>query len=62
MEDASEDRPQIAARAQEQLLIDALGQYEPTRVLCTSQGLAQLAVAAAERFPQATVNCHYLDL
>ena len=31
-------------------------------VLCTSQGVAQLAAAAAQRFPAAAVDCHYLDL
>ena len=31
-------------------------------MLCTSQGAAQLAAAAARRFPSASVYCHYLDL
>ena len=31
-------------------------------MLCTSQGVAQLAAAAARRFPSAAVYCHYLDL
>jgi 16S rRNA (guanine1207-N2)-methyltransferase len=57
--------PQITARPQEQLLIDALAVLDlppPRRVLCTSQGLAQLAAAAARQFPSAHVVCHFLDL
>jgi 16S rRNA (guanine1207-N2)-methyltransferase len=53
---------EFEVRPQEQLLIDALDAYSPGRVLCTSQGVAQLAAAAARRFPGATVYCHYLDL
>ena len=52
----------LAIRPQEQLLIDALTDYTPSRVLCTSQGAAQLAAAAARLFPHAAVYCHYLDL
>ena len=53
---------EIEVRPQEQLLIDALDAFSPGRMLCTSQGLAQLAAAAARRFPGAAVSCHYLDL
>ena len=49
-------------RPQEQLLIDLLPELSATRILCTSLGMAQLAVAAAVHFPQAQVHCHYLDL
>ncbi len=52
-------------RPQEQLLIEALDLWEgppPRRVLCTSQGFAQFAVAAAGKFPAAAVLCHWLDL
>jgi 16S rRNA G1207 methylase RsmC len=52
----------IEARPQEQLLIDALQAFSPSRVICTSQGLAQLAAAAAKRFPTASVYCHFFDL
>ncbi len=58
----SEESREIEVRPQEQLLIDALDDFSPTRMLCTSQGVAQLAAAAARRFPDATVYCHYLDL
>ena len=51
-----------AVRPQEQLLIDALDAFSPSRVLCTSQGFGQLAAAAASRFPASAVYCHYLDL
>ena len=53
---------EIEVRAQEQLLIDALDAFSPGRMLCTSQGVAQLAAAAASRFSSAAVYCHYLDL
>ncbi len=66
MNDSSMDSPhgpaEIEVRPQEQLLIEALDDFSPGRVLCTSQGLAQLAAAAARRFSSATVYCHYLDL
>jgi 16S rRNA G1207 methylase RsmC len=61
-DDPWHDPQRIEVRPQEQLLIDALDSYSPRRVLCTSQGLAQLAVAAASKFPAASVTCHYLDL
>jgi 16S rRNA (guanine1207-N2)-methyltransferase len=57
--------PEITVRPQEQLLIDALAAFEvppPSRVLCTSQGRAQFAVAAARQFPDSRVVCHFLDL
>jgi 16S rRNA (guanine1207-N2)-methyltransferase len=50
------------ARAQEQLLIDLLPELSAGRVLCTSAGVGQFAVAAARQFPPSTVHCHYLDL
>ena len=53
---------EIEVRPQEQLLIDALDAFSPSRILCTSRGVAQLAAAAARRFSSATVYCHYLDL
>lgn len=66
MFDSSTDIPQdpteVEVRPQEQLLIDALEAFSPGRVLCTSQGLAQLAAAAARKFSRAAVYCHYLDL
>ena len=56
------ESPDIEVRPQEQLLIDALEAFSPRRILCTSQGVAQLAAVAAREFPAATVFCHYLDL
>jgi 16S rRNA (guanine1207-N2)-methyltransferase len=47
---------------QEQTLIDLLPQLGGQAILCTSLGVAQLARAAAERFPAAIVHCHFLDL
>ena len=62
MPDSQHEAYAVAVRPQEQLLIDALDAFSPQRVLCTSQGIAQLAAAAAQRFPAAAVYCHYLDL
>ncbi len=56
------DRPEIATRPQEQLLIESIERYAPDRILCTSQGLAQLGIAAAVQFPEAAVYCHFFDL
>jgi 16S rRNA (guanine1207-N2)-methyltransferase len=56
---------EITVRPQEHLLIDALAALavSPTcRVLCTSQGLAQLAAAAARQLPTGKVVCHFIDL
>jgi 16S rRNA G1207 methylase RsmC len=48
-------------RAAEQLLIEALPDAAPPRVLCTSLGRAQAAAAAAQRYPAAAVDCFFLD-
>jgi 16S rRNA (guanine1207-N2)-methyltransferase len=53
---------EVRPHPQEQLLIDQLGELSATRMLCTSPGLAQFALAAARQMPQAAVWCHYLDL
>lgn len=47
---------------QESLLIDAISRMCADRLICTSAGLAQFAVAAARAMPHATVSCTYLDL
>ena len=60
--DSQHEPSEISVRPQEQLLIDTLDGFSPGRMLCTSQGLAQLAAAAAKRFPAAAIFCHYLDL
>jgi 16S rRNA (guanine1207-N2)-methyltransferase len=62
MSDLPADLAELEVRPQEQLLIDALDTFTPGRMLSTSQGVAQLAAAAARRWPGATVYCHYLDL
>ena len=50
----------IEPRPSEQCLIDCLDDLAGQTLLCTSAGVAQLALAAAAR--QARVHCHYLDL
>lgn len=52
----------ILPYAQESLLIGAVPEMAGRRVLCTSAGLAQFALAAAEALPEAEVCCTYLDL
>jgi 16S rRNA (guanine1207-N2)-methyltransferase len=47
---------------QEELLIGAIPSLSAERVVCTSAGLAQFAVAAARALPNAEVSCTYLDL
>lgn len=49
-------------RPQEKLLIDALPELSGKRVLCTSAGRAQFAVAYAQDHPDATVDCWFLDV
>jgi 16S rRNA (guanine1207-N2)-methyltransferase len=52
----------VAPRLQEALLIDAIPEMAASRLLCTSAGLAQFAVAAARALPDAQVTCSYFDL
>lgn len=47
---------------QEQLLIDLLPELTPQRVFCSSVGKGQFAIAASERFEEASVTCHFFDL
>src|SRR4051812_7736210 len=47
---------------QEALLIGAVSEMSGDRLLCTSAGLAQFAVAAAHALPNASVCCNYFDL
>jgi 16S rRNA (guanine1207-N2)-methyltransferase len=49
-------------RLAEQLLIDKLAQIPFQRLLCTSLGRAQLAIAAGTLRPESTVVVQYLDL
>ncbi len=46
---------------QEQLLIDLLPELSPRRILSTSVGRGQFAIAASERFPESSVTCHFFD-
>lgn len=43
-------------------MIQQLADVSAGRILCTSLGRAQLALAAARQLPGASVHCHYLDL
>lgn len=52
----------LPVRPAEAALVEVLPEPPPKRVLCTSLGRAQWARAAAQRWPQATVRCVYLDL
>lgn len=58
----SEDEYAPRIPVQEQLLIDLLPELKIKRLLCTSVGRGQFAIAASERFPEGTVTCHFLDL
>ena len=49
-------------RPQEKLLIDALPELKGDRVICTSAGRAQFAVAYATENPGAVVDCWFLDI
>ena len=49
-------------RPQEKLLIDALPEISGERVICTSAGRAQFAVAYALEHPDAAVECWFLDI
>jgi len=49
-------------RPQEKLLIDAIPELTGSRVLCTSAGRAQFAVAYALDHPEAVVDCWFLDV
>ena len=49
-------------RPQEKLLIDTLEELKGDRVICTSAGRAQFAVAYATDHPDAVVDCWFLDV
>ncbi|HEY0981944.1 MULTISPECIES: class I SAM-dependent methyltransferase [unclassified Schlesneria] len=49
-------------RPQEKLLIDTLPDMSGKRVICTSAGRAQFAVAYATDHPDAQVDCWFLDI
>jgi 16S rRNA G1207 methylase RsmC len=53
---------EIRPFAQESLLIDAVPEMSGDRVVCTSAGLSQFAVAVGRALPQAAVSCNYFDL
>ncbi len=52
----------LAPRPAEQILIDALGDVPPGRILCTSLGRGQFAAAAAQADASSHVSCCFLDL
>jgi len=59
------DRPSTHKQAEiprDDLLIAVLSDVRGRRILCTSQGRAQFAAAAAEALPEAEVYCHFLDV
>jgi 16S rRNA (guanine1207-N2)-methyltransferase len=56
------DDESIRPYPQEQLLIDAIPRMTGQRLICTSAGLAQFAIAAARATPDAFVHCTYFDL
>lgn len=49
-------------RVPEQLLIDCLSDMAARKILCTTAGWCQFAVAAAQQFPAAAIHCLFLDL
>jgi 16S rRNA (guanine1207-N2)-methyltransferase len=49
-------------RPQEKLLVDAIPELTGQRVICTSAGRAQFAVAYAAEHSNATVDCWFLDI
>ena len=49
-------------RPQEKLLIDVIPELSGSRVICTSAGRAQFAVAYALDKPDSTVDCWFLDI
>ena len=51
----------VAPYPQEALLVDAVGEMAAERMLCTSPGLGQFAVAATRSLPSTSVTCTYLD-
>ena len=51
-----------SARPQEQLLIDTIGELSAGEVICNSSGRAQFAVAYAQAYPEARVQCAFFDL
>jgi len=56
------DDAAITPRPAEQLLIDTLPDLRGARVLCTSLGRAQFAVACAQALPESSVVCNFLDI
>jgi len=59
--DGDQSQRPLTPRPAEQILIDALGEVPPGRILCTSVGRAQFAIAAAQA-ATSHVCCSFLDL
>ena len=61
--DADQSQRPLTPRPAEQILIDALGEVPPGRILCTSRGAGAIRVAAAARADATShVCCSFLDL
>jgi hypothetical protein len=63
----NENESTVLPYPQESLLVDAVAEMaswkiEAGRVLCTSAGFAQFALAAARAMPESAIHCTYLDL
>ncbi|MEZ5941843.1 MAG: methyltransferase [Planctomycetaceae bacterium] len=56
------DQEALRVPVSEQLLINASAETEAKRVLCTTVGRAQCAVALAEQDPERQIVCHQLDV
>jgi 16S rRNA G1207 methylase RsmC len=61
LENEEAERAPLAPRPAEQILIDALPDLPPGRILCTSLGRGQFAIAAAQANSQSEVCCSFLD-
>jgi 16S rRNA G1207 methylase RsmC len=54
--------PTSRVPVQEQMLTAVLRELAPKRLLCTSVGRGQTAIAASEAFHDCEVTCHFMDL
>ncbi len=61
MENEEAERAPLAPRPAEQILIDTIPDLPPGRILCTSLGRGQFAIAAAQAHADSPVCCSFLD-
>ncbi len=61
LENEEAERAPLAPRPAEQILINALPDLLPGRILCTSLGRGQFAIAAAQANSDSQVCCSFLD-